>query len=53
MFNKKMTKCEFYEECNSRGECFWETRAGRRDYCTKAIKRMIEALKGSSIKVDY
>ena len=53
LFKNKMTKCEFCEECDSRGNCFWETRAGRRDYCEKAIRRMVEALKLSSIKVDY
>lgn len=45
VFNKKMTKCEFCTECDSKGNCFWETRAGRQSYCEKAIQKMIQALR--------
>lgn len=45
VLNRQMTKCEFCTECDSKGKCFWETRNGRYNYCEKAIKRMVEALK--------
>lgn len=38
-----MTKCDFCTE-SANGKCHWSTQAMRRDYCEKAIKKMINCL---------
>lgn len=44
----KMKKCDFCEESDENGKCFWLSQAGKRSGCEKAINRMVEALKGES-----
>ena len=38
----KMTKCDFCTESDSKGNCFWTTRCGRRIHCEKAIEKMVK-----------
>ena len=46
-----MTKCDFCEDSivkDGKVSCFWTT-GGPRETCNKAIKRMVEALKGETV----
>ena len=44
-----MTKCDFCTKSLPNGKCWWKS-IGREKDCEKAIKRMVEALKGSNNK---
>lgn len=42
-----MTKCDFCTKSLPNGNCWWSS-IGREDDCRRAIKLMVEALKGSN-----
>lgn len=43
-----MTKCDFCTKSLPNGKCWWLSINNREDDCRKAIKLMVEALKGSN-----
>ena len=43
-----MKKCDFCTKSSPDGKCFWSSFVAREDDCKKAIKNMVEALKGSN-----
>lgn len=45
-----MTKCDFCTKSLPNGKCWWTASIAREDDCEKAIKRMVEALKGVGSK---
>lgn len=47
-----MTKCDFCAMCSPSGRCYWSGQVFREDYCEKAIRRMVEALKASKGEKD-
>lgn len=46
-----MNKCDFCTKSSPDGKCFWNSHVAREDDCKKAIKNMVEALKGASKEV--
>ena len=41
-----MTKCDFCKASLPNGKCYWTLQGSREDDCKKAIKLMVEALRG-------
>lgn len=47
-----MTKCDFCTKSSPNGACYWSSVTARESDCEKAIKNMVEAMKGNNtIKV--
>lgn len=40
-----MKKCDFCTQSSPKGECRWKNAIIREEYCAKAIKNMVAALK--------
>lgn len=47
-----MTKCDFCEMSSPKGKCRYNSQFVREDYCKRAIRRMVEALKANKEKKD-
>lgn len=47
-----MTKCDFCSKSLPNGKCWWTSVIGREDDCEKAIRLMVETLKGREDKKD-
>lgn len=45
-----MKKCDFCTQSTPDGKCYWSMQGARTSDCEKAIKKMVEALKGANDK---